>query len=61
MTHLEDKYLLIHFTAALETSSGKLDQDNDLLFHRKKDDDDDGDDDNFSVQSIRQFQNKCSN
>lgn len=41
----QSKYLLIQCTAALETSSGKSDQDKGLILERKKDDDD-----NFSVQ-----------
>jgi hypothetical protein len=55
----QSKYLLKHFRAALETSSGKSDQNKGLNFERKKEDDDD--DDDFSVQSIRQFKNKCLN
>jgi len=43
----QSKYLLIQCTAALETRSGKSDQDKGLILERKKDNDDD---DNFSVQ-----------
>lgn len=55
----QSKYLLNHFRAALETSSGKSDQNKGLIFERKKEGK--KDDDDFSVQSIRQLQNKCSN
>jgi hypothetical protein len=50
----KSKHLLLDFIAALETSSGKSDQDKGLILDRKKD----NDDDDFSVQSVRQFQNK---
>ena len=52
MVNLPRRSKHLDFRAELETSSGKLDQDKGLILDRKKDDDD------FSVQSVRPFQNK---